>query len=290
MILGAVSEPYVPYKEDGGVDYGLVRESISALQEKGVKGFMFNGIGGEALALSIDERKRVLEESAKVLRSGVEAAVLIAHPTISGILELARHAKEHGIRYGVITQFPTYPLRFPEKLYSHIASRSGLELILYNEKALDNLLSPQQVNRILRIDGFVGYKDSTKDASHLQEVFAGLPAGKTVLAGSDSMIYITYALGGRGIVSLIIDVVPGLIIDLVKRLESGDMKGALQLQHRVNEVRGLLKSSGFSAGYRCAAKAFGIDFGLPLYREEALEKKECESLVEKLRNELSGYV
>ncbi len=283
MIGGAISEPYVPFDKNGHVDYAKLKDAIILLQEKGVDGFMVNGIGGEALVLSTDERKKVLESVLEVSKK--EISVLVTSYSLDATLELIKHAKDAGAGYAVITQPLIYPLKNPVEYFKKIASRSQLPLILYNEKQLGNLLTPAQVVSILKIEGFIGYKDSTKDIGHLQEVSDEMPEKSLLLAGSDSLIYMTYALGGVGIVSLIINVFPSLIIDLAKSMKKGDYKKGLELQKKVNRVRTILKSYGFSAGYRYAAKLAGIDFGYTYDRSEDLSEQEAMDLKQKLQKE-----
>ncbi|MGC8661730.1 MAG: dihydrodipicolinate synthase family protein [Nitrososphaeria archaeon] len=285
MIEGGVSEPYVPFDKNGAVDYKRLRYAINWLQENGVRGFMVNGIGGEALVLGLPERKKVLETVLDAAKSKSEVSVLITSYSPDATSELAKHAKDAGASSAVITQHPVYPIKKPVDYFKDIASKSPLPLILYNEKQLGNILNPAQVVSILKIDGFIGYKDSTKDIGHLQEVVDEFPKKSVLLAGSDSLIYTTYTLGGKGIVSLIINAFPKLVLDLVKSMESGDLKKGLELQARVNRVRGILKSYGFSAGYRVAARLAGNDFGHPFNRHEELSEQELKDLEQKLKNE-----
>lgn len=285
MIKGGISEPYVPFDRKGSVDYSTLKGAISWLQDRGVNGFMVNGIGAEALVLSVQERKRVLESVLEVAKSKDEISVLITSYHPDSIIELAKHAKDSGASYAVITQHPIYPVKKPVDYLKEIASRSPLPLILYNEKQLGNLLTPAQVISLLKLDEFVGYKDSTKDIGHLQEVVDEFPEKSTLLAGSDSLIYTTYTLGGKGIVSLIINAFPKLVLDLVKSMEENDTKKGLELQAKVNRVRGILKSYGFSAGYRVAARLAGNDFGYTFNRSEDLSEQEIKDLEQKLKSE-----
>jgi len=283
VIGGAISEPYVPFDKKGNVDYKALKEAILLLEEKGVDGFMVNGIGGEALVLSIEERKKVLESVLDVSKK--EISVLVTSYSVDTTLELIKHAKDAGAGYAVITQPLVYPLKNPVEYFKNIASKSQLPLILYNEKQLGNLLTPAQVVSILKIDGFIGYKDSTKDVGHLQEVAEEMPEKSLLLAGSDSLVYTTYTLGGVGIVSLIINVFPSLIVQLVESMKKGDYKKGLELQKKVNSVRTILKSYGFSAGYRYAAKLAGINFGYTYERSEDLTEQEALDLRQKLEKE-----
>ncbi len=69
-------------------------------------------------------------------------------------------------------------------------------------------------------------------------------------------------------------------------LASNESRGAEWIsQVRVNRVRGILKSYGFSAGYRVAARLAGNDFGHPFNRHEELSEQELKDLEQKLKNE-----
>jgi 4-hydroxy-tetrahydrodipicolinate synthase len=71
----------------------------------------------------------------------------------------------------------------------------------------------------LALVNFVGYKDNTSDILHLLEVIELMPKEKDIIAGSDSMIYETYVLGGSGIISLVINPFPELVVRIVNELE-----------------------------------------------------------------------
>jgi 4-hydroxy-tetrahydrodipicolinate synthase len=71
----------------------------------------------------------------------------------------------------------------------------------------------------LALVNFVGYKDNTSDILHLLEVIELMPKEKDIIAGSDSMIYETYVLGGSGIISLVINPFPELAVRIVNELE-----------------------------------------------------------------------
>ncbi len=281
MNWGAISEIYVPYR-DGKAEFSLVRDMVGFLNEKGVRGYFVNGVGAEALPLSKEERMRMFEKVAEEAKGRILIQNITEY-SLDRTLELARHAKNTGATHVLISQLPVYSLRDPMRFYLEVSEKSELPVILYNEKLLGSVFSPTQVAAILNMKGFVGYKDSTRDISHLQEVVSLKPKEKDIIAGSDSMIYVTYLLGGSGIVSLVINPFPELIVKIVEELEGKNYQKALELQMKINEVREVLKSYGFSEGYREACRLRGVDCGDPFLTTEKLNRAQIEELSQKLR-------
>ncbi len=280
MDWGAISEIYVPYK-DGNLWLEPLSQAVEFLNSKGVDGFFVNGVGAEALPLSLDEKKRVLE---KVLERSKNKIIIqnITEYKLEKVLELAKHAKDSGASHLLISQHPVYSLSNYLLFYKKVSEKVELPIILYNEKLLGQIFSPAQVSAILSLDNFVGYKDSTRDISHTQEVLELMPKGKDLIAGSDSMIYVTYALGGKGIVSLVINPFPELVVDIVKQLKDKNYNKAFESQLKINRVREILKSYGFSAGYREACRIREIECGEPYNKLEALNEKQKDELRQKL--------
>jgi dihydrodipicolinate synthase/N-acetylneuraminate lyase len=163
-----------------------------------------------------------------------------------------------------------------------------MPMILYNEKLLGQVLTLVTVSSVLALVNFVGYKDSTRDILHLLEVIELMPKEKDIIAGSDSMIYETYVLGGSGIVSLVINPFPELVVRIVNELENKNYESALLMQIKINRVRSILKSYGFSSGYREACRFRGIDCGDPYLSTEKMTEKQKEELEQKLT--LEGLV
>jgi len=163
-----------------------------------------------------------------------------------------------------------------------------MPIILYNEKLLGQVLTPVTVYSVLALVNFVGYKDSTRDILHLLEVIELMPKEKDIIAGSDSMIYETYVLGGSGIISLVIYPFPELVVRIVNELENKNYESALLMQIKINRVRSILKSYGFSSGYREACRFRRIDCGNPYLSTEKMTEKQKEELEQKLT--LEGLV
>ncbi|MCL4358842.1 MAG: hypothetical protein M1463_01310 [Candidatus Thermoplasmatota archaeon] len=92
--------------------------------------------------------------------------------------------------------------------------------------------------------------------------------------------------GGIGIVSLIIDVFPGLITDIAASMERKDYKRALEQQRFILKVRSVLKTGGLTAGYRFASALVGIPIGnarVPYSMISETDKKTIHTELENLR-------
>ena len=110
-----------------------------------------------------------------------------------------------------------------------------------------------------------GYKNSVQDILHLQSVMELIPkeCHFECIAGSDSTIFATLALGGCGIISWVSIMFPELIEELCDAYFKGDIEGARSLQFRVQKVRTILKHAPMDSGYRYAGELIGLPMGYP---------------------------
>jgi 4-hydroxy-tetrahydrodipicolinate synthase len=284
MLGGATAEVYVPFDNDGALRADLLKESVEWLISKGVKSFFVNGVGVEGLLLDKEQRKATLEAALEVT-GAAEVMVLATSVIREDTLELLAHAADCGAGFAVLTQPLVYPAKDVVEYFKGISSKSRIPLVLYNEKVLGEVLRPSQVASVLSLDEFEAYKDSTRDITHLMSVLSATSKKFTLLAGSDGLIYSIYSLGGKGIVSLAVHVVPQLVLNVVKSYNDGDLTGAFESQMKLNRVRDILKSYGFSAGYRYAASLIGNNVGLSRSTTERLSKKEEIELKSELEAE-----
>ena len=101
--------------------------------------------------------------------------------------------------------------------YTNLIRRTKLPVYVYNAPQTNNILSPRLVKRLVEENENVrGYKNSVQDILHLQSVMELIPKERhfECIAGSDSTIFATLALGGCGIISWVSIMFPELIEEL----------------------------------------------------------------------------
>jgi dihydrodipicolinate synthase/N-acetylneuraminate lyase len=262
-INGSLAEVFAAIGSDGSIDMVNTQRHIEYLVENGVNGLFVGGVAAEGLTFSLDERLQWLETTVNFSKSSVPVIFNICSLDIKDILKQLKLGEDIGADVISITQ-PS-PISFPEtdvlKYYQIIASAATVPLMLYNESAIGNPLKAETVRKIFQsFDNFKYYKDSTHNLIDTHSLLS-IQNPPAILAGSDGLIYDIIVSGGSGVVSLVIDVFPKIITDIVRSLEKKDYVKALEQQRFILKIRSILKTGGLTAGYRFASGLVGIPLG-----------------------------
>ena len=288
IVKGALAEVFAAIDSNGNIDKENTKRHIEYLLQHKVMGLFVGGIAAEGLTFSQDERILWLETVVDSSKSSVPIIFNICSLDLNEIRKQIEMAQDIGANLISITQ-PT-PVAFPEadvlRYYQSVSSVASVPIMLYNESAVGNLLKIETVKKIFQtFDNFRYYKDSTHNLIDAHSLLS-IDNPPAVFAGSDGLIYDVIMSGGIGIVSLIIDVFPGLITDIVASMERKDYKRALEQQRFILKVRSVLKTGGLTAGYRFASALVGIPIGnarVPYSMISETDKKTIHTELENLR-------
>ncbi|MGC8562194.1 MAG: dihydrodipicolinate synthase family protein [Thermoplasmata archaeon] len=283
---GAFAEIFFALNDDGFPNIQKTKDHVRYLLDNDVKGLFVGGVAAEGFTFTVEERLNWLKATVDEANGKAPVMFNISSININEVVETARKAVDIGSDMISITQ-PT-PVLFGEneimQYYKEISDRVEAPIMLYNESAIGNPLKIDLVKRIFSsFENFKYYKDSTHNLIDLHSLLS-IDKPPRVLAGSDGLIYDITVSGGCGIVSLIIDVFPKIIIGIVDSLEKGNLKKALQQQRFILQVRSVLKAGGLTSGYRYASGLLGIELGNPRIPYSTLSKENEITIKNGLKN------
>lgn len=290
LVKGAITELIATFADDESLDLGMYRNEVKFQINAGIKGLFVNGLSGETLYMTREEKKDVTKVAVEEANGKVPVIGNIAEIRPKDALSLLRDYEELGVDAICITQPTTlgYSQEYLVKYYLDLANATELPVIVYNAPQTNNTLTVTSVGKIVNgSNNVMGYKDSTQDIIHLQCVMDEIKDGKhfECFAGSDATIYPTLAVGGYGIISLISAVFPKPIIEVCDLYFTGDIKGALKKQEEILRIRTALKGGPFLAGYKYAASLIGLPMGTlrgPLSDASDAEKEKIKKNLQKL--------
>lgn len=287
LFHGAASDLIAPFDNQGVVDYQILEKEVDFLIDNQVTGLFVNGLAGEALMLSSQERLKVLSHAVKATRGRIP---VMSNVIFNNILEAKNYVKESE-KIGVDAIIITPPLvyKYSESaLFDHfnnIAIATKLPVYIYNAPETGNKISPEIIAKLFNTtENFWGYKDSTQDIIHQQTVLGLIDDNRhfELLSGSDAQIVTTMMLGGTGVLSLVTSVFPRLIVEVCTAAENKDWDKAIELQAKVLRVRQALKIGPFMAAYKFVGNSFGIPLGLmsaPLSELTDGEKEKVKAIL-----------
>jgi len=236
MFQGAYTAMITPFK-DGQVDYARFTEQIRFQIESGIDGLVPVGTTGESPTLTHDEHRKVIEYTVKTVKD-VAAADGRKVQVIAGTgsnatqeaLELTQHAKEVGAD-GALMVNPYYNKPTQEGLYRHfmhVAERVDIPTILYNIPGRCGItMNASTVAKLNKHPNFGTIKEATGSMDMASEILSLCDI--RILSGDDSLTLPLMAIGGRGVISVLSNLMPKEVKALVDAAAAGKFSVARQL-------------------------------------------------------------
>jgi 4-hydroxy-tetrahydrodipicolinate synthase len=238
---GAITALVTPMR-DGEVDIAaltrLVEEQIAA----GIHGLVAVGTTGESATLSVPEHVMVIRRVVEVARKRVPVIAGAGANSTSEAIELTRASEEAGAD-ALLHVTPYYNRPPQEGLYRHyaaIARSTRLPIVLYNVPTRTGCdLLPATVERLVEIENIVAIKEAS-DVRRASALLGCVGDRIAVLAGDDVIALPVMALGGRGVISVVSNVVPGHMARLCDFAAAGDFAAARAIHFDVEPLCDLL--------------------------------------------------
>ena len=240
MFTGCGTAMVTPFRRDGSLDEETLRRLVRRQIEQGIDFLVPCGTTGESPTLTREEHLRVVEitiEEAKVKIRGRRIPVLAGAGGYNTheVIELALACQKLRVD-GILSVTPYYNKPTQEGLYQHykaIARAIHIPVILYSVQGRTGVnIEPATVERLAGIDNIIGIKEASGNILQIADVIHRVPENFLVLSGDDGMTLPVIALGGRGLVSVVSNQVPGAMSELVRLAMKNDFGLARELQRR----------------------------------------------------------
>lgn len=235
MFTGCGTAMVTPFRKDGSLDEAALRKLVRRQIEQGIDFLVPCGTTGESPTLTREEHLRVvaitIEESARKVPVLAGAGGNNTHE----VIEIARACQKLGAD-GILSVTPYYNKATQEGLFQHYKAIAGaieIPIILYSVQGRTGVnIEPATVVRLAGIKGIVGIKEASGNITQIAEIVHKLPEDFIVLSGDDAMTLPVISVGGRGVVSVVSNQIPGAMSDLTRLANRGDFEGARALQRR----------------------------------------------------------
>jgi 4-hydroxy-tetrahydrodipicolinate synthase len=227
-----------PFRRDHSLDEIGFRKLVRRQIESGIDFLVPCGTTGESPTLTRAEHLRVVEiavEEASGINGGRRVPVLggAGGYNTAEVIELAKEIQHIGVD-GILSVTPYYNKPSQEGLYQHfkaIASAVPLPMVVYSVQGRTGVnVEPSTLKRLAEIENIVGVKEASGNISQMARVVHEVPERFAMLSGDDSITLPLIALGGRGLISVVSNEIPGEMTQLTQLAMSGDFAGARALQ------------------------------------------------------------
>jgi 4-hydroxy-tetrahydrodipicolinate synthase len=220
-----------PFK-DGRIDESKIRELVEFHIKNGTDVVVPCGTTGESPTLSHDEHKRVIEVTVEAAKRRVPVVAGTGSNSTAEAIDLTRFAKQVGAD-GALVVLPYYNKPTQQGLIAHcraIADAVELPLILYNIPGRTGInMLPETLAALADHPNIVGMKEATGNLEQMTHDIVLCGDKLSFLSGDDTLTLPLMAVGGRGVISVVANIVPRDVADLTRAFLGGDWKRAREI-------------------------------------------------------------
>ncbi|MCF8084154.1 MAG: 4-hydroxy-tetrahydrodipicolinate synthase [Deltaproteobacteria bacterium] len=228
MFRGSIVAIVTPFK-DGAVDEEKFRELIEFQIENGTSAIVPCGTTGESATLDMEEHQKVIDIAIEAVHKRVPVIAGTGGNSTAEAIELTRHAKAVGAD-ATLQVTPYYNKPTQEGLFQHfsaIAKAVPLPQVLYNVPGRTGVnMLPETVARLAELPEVAAIKEASGSISQMTDIVRLAGENITLLAGDDNVTLPVLAVGGKGVVSVIANIVPKENAELISLWEEGHTEGA----------------------------------------------------------------
>lgn len=235
MFEGSIVAIITPMK-DGELDERSLRRLLRMHLDAGTAGVVPAGCTGEAATLTDDERARLLDICLDEVGGRMPVIPGTGTNSTRDTIRLTARAREAGASAALIIT-PYYNKPTPEGQYAHyrtLAEEVDIPIALYNVPSRTGVnMLPETVARLSELPNVVAIKEAAGSVDQVAEIRSLCDI--TVLSGDDPLTLPMMSVGASGVVSVVANVAPGLVSEMVGSYRT-DPRRAASLHLEVREL------------------------------------------------------
>lgn len=234
-IFQGVATALVTPLNEKGVDYPALERLINWQIDQGINALVICGTTGEGSTLTDEEHRKVLKFSLDVAAGRVPMIAGTGSNDAAYSIELTRFACEIGYD-GMLLVTPYYNKTTQNGLvafYTAIADASTKPVILYNVPSRTGVnIEPATYAKLADHPRICAIKEANGNLSKIVETMALVGNKLDLYSGNDDQVVPMMACGGKGVISVLSNVIPKETVEMCDKYFAGDVAGAMELQKK----------------------------------------------------------
>ncbi|MCB9052495.1 MAG: 4-hydroxy-tetrahydrodipicolinate synthase [Lewinellaceae bacterium] len=261
-----------PFHENKAIDYPTLEKLIEYVIEGGVDFIVSLGTTGEAITLSSQECREVLDFTIKVANGRLPiVAGLFGSNYTEKLVNSLKSYNFNGID-AIMSSSPAYSKPSQEGIFQHymaVAKASPVPIIIYNVpgRTSSNVASATTLRLAHASDKFIAVKEASGDLMQAMKILKDKPARFQVWSGDDALTLPMISCGATGVISVIANAFPEQFSGMVRNARSGNWEKARQLNNELLDIHPWLYVDGNPSGIKAAMEILGLcrqDLRIPL--------------------------
>lgn len=273
---------------NNGVNFMEFKKLIEFQIKEGADSIIVCGTTGESSTMTTEEKKEVIKFAIDVANKRIPIIAGTGANCTKSAIKMSKYAESVGAD-AVLLVTPYYNKTTQAGLIAHykaIAESITIPIILYNVPSRTGLnITPETCLELSKIENIVAIKEASGNISQVAEISNLCKGNLAIYSGNDDQILPILSLGGLGVISVLSNIIPRDVHDMVQNFFDGNIKEATKLQLDTLNLTSALFSEVNPIPIKAACNMCGFNVGtprLPLVEMTTIGK-------EKLRKELINY-
>ena len=236
MFKGSIVAIVTPFR-DGKIDEQKLRDLIEFQLKNGTSGIVPCGTTGESATLSFEEHGRVIEITIEQVKKRIPVIAGTGSNSTEEAIMLTKHAAKAGADASLQVS-PYYNRPTQKGLYEHfkaVANSVNIPIILYNIASRSGVnIEPETIVKLAaECKNIVGVKEASGSLDQMSRIKQLCGDNFILLSGDDSLTLPILGIGGAGVISVVANIVPADVANLVAEFEKGNLKKARDLHYKL---------------------------------------------------------
>lgn len=246
-LKGTIVAMVTPFTKEDEVDEAGMRENINYLIDRGVDGLLVAGTTGESATITHDEQRKMIDILVDEVNGKVKAIAGAGSNSSKEALGLVQYAENAGADAAlVITPYYNKPQQHGlVEHYKLLNEKTNIPKIVYNVPSRTGTdIEVETIVEVAQLDGIVAIKEANPDMDKVSATIKRLQEENIkdfiVTSGNDNLTLPMIALGAQGVISVVANVDPARMSQMVNAALDGDFTKASKLHYELYDLMKVL--------------------------------------------------
>lgn len=239
VFIGSGVAIVTPFDKDGKVDFGRFKKNIKFQLKNKTDAIIVSGTTGEGSTLSVDERLELFSLAVETVNKRIPVIVGTGSNSTYFSLNLAKQAEQVGVDAHLMVT-PYYNKTSQDGLIKHyyyIADRTEKPIIVYNVPSRTGMnIKPETYKKLSEHENIVAVKEADTDIAKLTKSIILCEDKLDFYIGNDDLITVACALGCKGVISVVANILPAFTHNLTNEAIKGNIIKSREMQMEIFDL------------------------------------------------------